>query len=335
MSLPLTVIGGFLGAGKTTLLNHWLRHAGGQRLAVLVNDFGALNIDASLIESTSGDTIALTNGCVCCQIGDDLSMALMQVLDAADAYDAVVIEASGVSDPWRVAQMGRADPGLRLDGVIVVVDASAALAHAADPLLADTLARQLQSADLVVLNKCESAQDLPRVREWLGSQIGGAPRFETSQGIVPIPMLSGIAMPHVEQLCSGCSAGHDHEHEHEHEHDHRVDHGTIFDTWSCRPARRFDADTLRAWLRAAPLGLLRLKGILRTGESGWSEIQFAGRRGTLRAAAQPPEGAAVVAISLCGRLPRNALDATFSDAPEVSSEVAQREKPSTPSSILP
>src|SRR3954471_19324116 len=69
--LPLTVIGGFLGAGKTTLLNRWLREANGLRMAVLVNDFGALNIDAELIAATHGDTTALTNGCVCCQIGDD------------------------------------------------------------------------------------------------------------------------------------------------------------------------------------------------------------------------------------------------------------------------
>ena len=103
--LPFTVIGGFLGAGKTTLLNHWLRHADGQRLAVLVNDFGALNIDAGLIKAHSGDTIALTNGCVCCQIGDDLSMALIGVLQQRERFDAVVVEASGVSDPWRIAQL--------------------------------------------------------------------------------------------------------------------------------------------------------------------------------------------------------------------------------------
>ena len=79
--LPLTVIGGFLGAGKTTLLNRWLREAGGRRLAVLVNDFGAINLDAERIASSAGDVIALTNGCVCCQIGDDLGAAWTLKLD--------------------------------------------------------------------------------------------------------------------------------------------------------------------------------------------------------------------------------------------------------------
>ena len=302
MSLPLTVIGGFLGAGKTTLLNHWLRQASGQRLAVLVNDFGALNIDAQLIESTSGDTIALTNGCVCCQIGDDLSMALMRVLDSAASFDAVVIEASGVSDPWRIAQMGRADPGLRLDGVIVVVDASAVLAQSRDPLLADTLERQLRAADLIVINKCEAGHDIEPVREWITSVVGATPRFETSHAVVPLAMLSGIAMPHAR-------APGDH---HDHDHARPADHGRVFDTWSCRPAQVFDADALRAWLRATPAGLLRLKGIVRTG-TGWSEIQFAGRQGSLRTAEVPTLGGAIVAIGLRGQLPSAALAVRFDD----------------------
>ncbi|HNB43617.1 MAG TPA: GTP-binding protein, partial [Burkholderiaceae bacterium] len=153
--IPLTVIGGFLGAGKTTLVNRLLAEAGGRRIAVLVNDFGALDIDAALVANSAGDTVALSNGCVCCSIGDDLAAALLRVLEASPRFDAVVIEASGVSDPWRIAQIGLAEPALELGGVVVLVDASAALGQSRDPLLADTLLRQLHAADLLVLNKID------------------------------------------------------------------------------------------------------------------------------------------------------------------------------------
>jgi G3E family GTPase len=331
--LPLTVIGGFLGAGKTTLLNHWLRHAGGQRLAVLVNDFGALNIDAGLIESTAADTIALTNGCVCCQIGDDLTMALICVLDSATAFDAVVIEASGVSDPWRIAQMGRADPGLSLDGVIVLVDAGAALAQSRDPLLADTLERQLKAADLIVLNKIDlmAAGACPALHAWIESVAGAVPRIETTQAVVPLPMLTGLAMPHPEPVAAHahdeCRAGaaHDAARAHRHEHTHgdthgpaAPDHGAVFETWSCRPDHSVEPVALQAWLRDPPAGLLRLKGVLRTAAAkggdvadGWSEIQFAGRYGSLRRATEPNGGAALVAIGLTGQLPSGELNRFF------------------------
>ncbi|VTU25953.1 Putative metal chaperone YciC [Variovorax sp. SRS16] len=316
--LPLTVIGGFLGAGKTTLLNHWLRGARGRRIAVLVNDFGALNIDAELIATASGDTIALTNGCVCCQIGDDLSRALIAVLDAATPFDAVVIEASGVSDPWRIAQLGMADPGLNLDGVIVLVDAGAVRDQARDPLLTDTLERQLRAADLIVVNKTDlvAPEELVRVREWIATIAGKTPQLETTQSHVPMTLLEGLVLPGGHGRGGGHDHDHDHDHDHhdhDHDHDHPHDHGELFDTWSCRPGRVFAAASLREWLRDTPAGLLRLKGLVRTGADQWSEIQFAGRHGSLRATEAPAGGAAVVAIALRGRLPREALELVLGD----------------------
>lgn len=310
--LPLTVIGGFLGAGKTTLLNRWLREANGLRMAVLVNDFGALNIDADLIAATHGDTTALTNGCVCCQIGDDLGRALVDVIEAQTPFDAVVIEASGVSDPWRIAQIGMAAPELSLEGVIVLVDASAAARQAADPLLADTLARQVKSADLVVVNKADiaSAEALAAAKAWVDATAPGTPCIETVEAAVPLALLAEV--PHAAIDASHACGPDCHDHHHGHG---EPDHGALFQTWSAQPDAVIPAATLRARLRDMPPGVLRLKGLLRTGRGDagdeWSEVQFAGRHGTLRKALPPAgdAGAAVVAIGLRGQLPEDALKA--------------------------
>ncbi len=121
--IPLTVIGGFLGAGKTTLLNRLLAGTTGRRFAVLVNDFGALDIDGRLVAEHGGDTVALANGCVCCTIGDSLIETLVRMAEAPDRFDHIVVEASGVADPARIADLAVLEPRLMRDGVVVVVDA--------------------------------------------------------------------------------------------------------------------------------------------------------------------------------------------------------------------
>ena len=100
--LPFTVLGGFLGAGKTTLLNRLLTETQDTRFAVLVNDFGELNIDEGLVARHDGKTIALSNGCMCCSMADGFLSTLMTVMDRAEAVDHVVVEASGVANPRRI-----------------------------------------------------------------------------------------------------------------------------------------------------------------------------------------------------------------------------------------
>ena len=90
-SIPVSIISGFLGSGKTSLLNHLLAHAGGRKLAALVNDFGALNIDSELIAAQNGNQISPANCCVCCSIGDDLTLALAELMPQDERPDHILI----------------------------------------------------------------------------------------------------------------------------------------------------------------------------------------------------------------------------------------------------
>ena len=184
--IPVTVVGGYLGAGKTTLVNHLLREAGsrardagGRRLAVLVNDFGELPIDADLIESADGDTIAIAGGCVCCTIGSDLVAALQALGERDPAPDHVLIEASGVALPGGIGAAVSLLPRFRLDGPVTVVDATSIRERAADRYLADTVQRQMDDADLLVVTKTDRLDDAARASllEWLGhpAQVVEAP----------------------------------------------------------------------------------------------------------------------------------------------------------------
>jgi G3E family GTPase len=189
--IPFTVIGGFLGAGKTTLLNRLLAGAAGRRFAVLVNDFGALDIDGRLVAAHGGDTVALANGCLCCTIGDSLVETLLKLLEQPDRFDHIVVEASGVADPARIADIAVLEPQLERDGVIVVVDAAEVQERAADRRVGDTVLRQIKAADLLVLNKIDLADDPTIVHDWLSTQ-GAAPILEARQAQVPIDVLFGL-----------------------------------------------------------------------------------------------------------------------------------------------
>ena len=151
--IPLTVIGGYLGAGKTTILNKLLNANHDQRIAVLVNDFGEVNIDAALIRNQDGPVLELSNGCVCCSVQDDLGAALEAVRGMQ--IDHAIIEASGVALPAKIADYGHTWPGYRLAGTLVAVDASQISGQRRDKFIGRLVEQQLSQGDLLLVTKLD------------------------------------------------------------------------------------------------------------------------------------------------------------------------------------
>jgi G3E family GTPase len=277
MSLPFTVIGGFLGAGKTTLLNRLLRQ-GRRRYAVLVNDFGSLNIDAALIAGHSGRTLQLTNGCACCSLGGGLLDGLGDLLDSGQPFDQVVVEASGVADPWRIAEVALVEPRLVLDAVLVLADASRLPAQLADRYVGETVLRQLLAADLVLLNKRDEAgaEGLALARAAALAVRPGLRLVTTEQAAIPDDLLDQPLHMGSSRFRAEAAA-----------------HEDSFCRLLYQREGRFDRAALAAVLADMPPALLRLKGFCAT-TAGPALLQMVGPRWTLTP--DVAEGIALVGI---------------------------------------
>ena len=290
---PLTVVGGFLGAGKTTLLNRLLADAQG-RYAVLVNDFGAVNVDAGLIRDHDGQTLRLTNGCVCCSLADGFLDTLMRVLADPEPFDHIVIEASGVGDPGAIAEIALAEPSLVLRGVVVLVDAERLPALAADPRMGDTVERQIRAADILVLNKRDlvDAFGLAASRATLAALAPDVPVVDTVAAALPEALLAlgGQAPEPVRRSSSRLRA-------------EEVTHEDTFRRLLYRRGGAFDRVRLERALAGMPAPLLRLKGRVRLGEaSGMYLLQMVGRRWSLSPLPEPAQGGIeLVAIAAAAR----------------------------------
>jgi len=324
----LTVIGGYLGAGKTTLLNHVLRDAGDRRLAVLVNDFGAINIDAELIESREGEMLSLTNGCICCGIGGDFIAALARLRDVDDPPEQVVVEASGVADPAQIAIFGDM-PGYVRDAVVVVADAETVRARAEDEHTGFQVLAQLRAADLLVINKTDLVEStaLDELRAWLRGVAGASTSIvDASFGNVPTDVLIGarVHAPSGERPAAharhpaahGEGEPHDHDdHAHDHDaHDHAAH--PSYDTWSAETADPLSGAALVEAVQALPDGIVRAKGILQLREDLANRylLQLVGRRYSIAAIGlwgDEPPASRLVVIGLPGSVDAAALDTTL------------------------
>jgi G3E family GTPase len=200
VTLPVLVVTGFLGAGKTTFINQLLSQAAGRSIAAIVNDFGAINIDADLVAERSDTVLSLSNGCICCSLQGDLLRTLKLLLDRTEPINHVVIEASGIADPRGIIE-ALTDPVLwgnvSLDAVLTVVDAEDCVAVTArmdDPLWR----AQVVSADLILVTRTDVV-DPARVLLQLGA-ITRAPQLVPDEGSLPIDLLLGFGGSHVPHI---------------------------------------------------------------------------------------------------------------------------------------
>ena len=174
--VPVTVVGGYLGSGKTTLINGWLRDTPRPDWAVLVNDLGALAIDADRLRSHHGRVLELSGGCLCCSLRDGLGEALLALARLPRPPAHVVIETSGMAIPERIAAQVPLH-GLRLERLLLVVDLERIDSLWHDPWVGDLVQRQFQGVDWLQLSKADRlpAATAERQRQWLRSQLEGRP----------------------------------------------------------------------------------------------------------------------------------------------------------------
>lgn len=165
MGVPFSVIGGFLGAGKTTWINQLLADPQGIRYGVLVNDFGALAVDASLLQGDDREVVSLDNGCACCSAGGDLAAGIGRLLDMGMEH--ILLECSGVAIPGRMVKLARLAQGLTPHATVTLVNVSTLGDLLTDPWMADTYLKQLQSGGQLLLNRLPESLSLAAVEQRL------------------------------------------------------------------------------------------------------------------------------------------------------------------------
>ncbi len=271
----VSIITGFLGSGKTTLLNHILTAPHGRRIAVLINEFGDVDIDGRLVVSADRDMMELSNGCICCSMNDGLIAALERLLAREAAFDFIVIETTGIADPVPVAATfvrPEFATRMRVDSILAVADAEHfALERFEDPATRN----QIRYADVVLLNKADLVT--PTRLDAVGAMIRDvnphARIVPTERSRVAIPLVLGIGGTHAAEWDDALvsrEGGSRH----------------AFRSISFSSDAPLDPERFQAVLEGLPEGVFRAKGFLQlAGVETMHIFHLIGRRFTLEEAA--------------------------------------------------
>lgn len=288
--VPVTVIGGFLGAGKTSYLNALIHSGLPSGALLLINDFGDINIDSALIDYQDDRVISLTNGCICCTLGGTLAEQLAEALRFTPPPTAIYIEASGVANPARIADIARISPKLTLAEVVCLVDASQALVNAEHPQIAEVWREQVASADRLLLNR-ETQADTHRKQV---AALLDALNPQAKRVALPVPKGSPTPQPAPAPLAAPPRNSY-----------------APWQTITLKPTVAVEADAINALLTEYADVLMRAKGFLQC--HGYSQLRllhFSGRQVQWQATLRPPTTPQLVLIgitdarfdSLCSQL---------------------------------
>lgn len=301
--IPVTTIGGYLGAGKTTLVNNLLSGEHGLRIAVVVNDFGAISIDEKLITSRDGEIISLANGCACCSIAGDLAEVLDRLARLAIRPDHILVEASGVANPSRVAALA-GSPGLETRKTIVVADAETVETHASDKFIGRLVRDQIALAGLIILNKIDLVDTLrlEATRSWMRAIAPDARLVETVQSVIPLDILFDTARGTAVGPLPG---------------DFNETTDRPFESFCWSSPDRVDLDALREVVRRLPSTIVRAKGVILAADqaAGTFVMQLVGRRWTIEPARSVSDAirSEIVLISVGASLDERRLREAFDE----------------------
>ena len=248
-TVPVVLIAGHLGVGKSSLVNHLLRHADGVRIGVVVNDFGALGIDAMLVAGQASSVTALSGGCLCCVTdADGLSAVLADLVAPTTGLDLVVVEASGLAEPRELVRLLLAspDPHAVYGGLVSVLDAR-------DPDL-----DHARLADLVVVNGLDLCPSPATALEAVRAVAAGAVVGTSHDALDPALLVDPVRRPQPAQLTLDALLR-----EADGEHPHAKAESVSFTS-----EQPLDAGRLAAFLEAGPRGVVRVKGIVRLPDGG-------------------------------------------------------------------
>ncbi|MFK0189038.1 CobW family GTP-binding protein [Streptomyces rubiginosohelvolus] len=269
--IPVVVLAGFLGSGKTTLLNHLLRNRAGTRIGVIVNDFGAIEIDAMTVSGQVGSTVSLGNGCLCCAVdASELDTFLETLTRPSARLDVIVIEASGLAEPQELVRMLLAsdNPHILYGGLVEVVDAAE---FDATRQRHPELDRHLAVADLVVLNKTDRVGEAERerLRATVAGLSGPAAVISAEHGRIDPELLFDPALrPDGEEMAGQLSFEDLLRQEECDEHEECDGHGHADHLHAAYESVDFTADVpmdprrFMAFLDSRPEGLYRIKGFV-------------------------------------------------------------------------